>query len=49
VILCPFLTQKIPEDIWQQTLCLIVHPGIEGDRGLHRWIGRSVKTLANGA
>ncbi len=33
VILCPFLTQKIPEDIWQDYLCLIVHPGIEGDRG----------------
>ncbi|PCK09583.1 MAG: hypothetical protein COA42_03490 [Alteromonadaceae bacterium] len=33
VVLCPFLTQKIPEDIWQQYLCLIVHPGIEGDRG----------------
>lgn len=33
VILCPFLTQKIPEDIYQKYLCLIVHPGIEGDRG----------------
>lgn len=33
VILCPFLTQKIPEDIYRNYLCLIVHPGIEGDRG----------------
>lgn len=33
VILCPFLTQRIPEDIWRNNLCLIVHPGIEGDRG----------------
>ena len=33
LILCPFLTQRIPDDIWQNTLCLIVHPGIEGDRG----------------
>lgn len=33
LILCPFLTQRIPEDIWQNNLCLIVHPGIEGDRG----------------
>lgn len=33
LILCPFLTHRIPEDIWQQHKCLIVHPGIEGDRG----------------
>ncbi|WP_428243624.1 enoyl-CoA hydratase-related protein [Gynuella sp.] len=33
IIICPFLTQRIPEDIWRQYLCLIVHPGIEGDRG----------------
>ncbi|WP_394203173.1 hydrogenase maturation protein [Marinagarivorans algicola] len=33
LILCPFLTHRIPEDIWQQYKCLIVHPGIEGDRG----------------
>ncbi len=33
VILCPFLTQKIPEDIYRNYICLIVHPGIEGDRG----------------
>lgn len=33
LILCPFLTQRIPDDIWKSTLCLIVHPGIEGDRG----------------
>ena len=33
VIVCPFLTQRIPADIWQNYLCLIVHPGIEGDQG----------------
>ena len=33
LILCPFLTHRIPEDIWQAHKCLIVHPGIEGDRG----------------
>lgn len=33
VILCPFLTQRIPDDICENNLCLIVHPGIEGDRG----------------
>lgn len=33
LIVCPFLTHRIPEDIWQKHRCLIVHPGIEGDRG----------------
>ncbi|BCG63632.1 MAG: putative two-component system protein, hydrogenase maturation factor HypX/HoxX [Methyloprofundus sp.] len=33
LILCPFLTQKIPADIYEHYKCLIVHPGIEGDRG----------------
>ena len=33
LILCPFLTHRIPDDIWQTYRCLIVHPGIEGDRG----------------
>lgn len=33
LIICPFLQQKIPEEIWTDYVCLIVHPGIEGDRG----------------
>jgi putative two-component system hydrogenase maturation factor HypX/HoxX len=33
LIVCPYLTHRIPEDIWQNHRCLIVHPGIEGDRG----------------
>jgi len=33
LIICPFLTHRIPEDIWRSHRCLIVHPGIEGDRG----------------
>lgn len=33
LILCPFLKHAVPEKIWQHHLCLIVHPGIEGDRG----------------
>ncbi|VUD61996.1 4-chlorobenzoyl coenzyme A dehalogenase-2 [Thalassocella blandensis] len=33
VIVCPFLTQRIPEQVWSQFPCLIVHPGIEGDKG----------------
>lgn len=33
LILCPFLKHAVPENIWRFHLCLIVHPGIEGDRG----------------
>ena len=33
LIICPFLKDKIPEDIWRNHACIIVHPGIKGDRG----------------
>lgn len=33
IIICPFLKHRVPESIWKTKLCLIVHPGIEGDRG----------------
>lgn len=33
LIVCPFLKQRIPDSIWKHRVCLIVHPGIEGDRG----------------
>ncbi len=35
LIICPFLTKKVPEEVYtnKSVPCLIVHPGIEGDRG----------------
>jgi len=33
LILAPYLKRAIPEDIWRNYVCLIVHPGIKGDRG----------------
>ena len=33
LILAPFLKRAIPERIWRRRRCLIVHPGIVGDRG----------------
>ena len=33
VILAPFLKRRIPESVWARTVCLVVHPGIPGDRG----------------
>jgi len=35
LIFCPFLTKKVPEEIYKaQRPCVIVHPGIKGDRGI---------------
>ncbi|MBS1144840.1 MAG: hydrogenase maturation protein [Proteobacteria bacterium] len=33
LIIAPFLKRAIPESIWSQHCCLIVHPGPVGDRG----------------
>jgi putative two-component system protein, hydrogenase maturation factor HypX/HoxX len=33
LIVCPFLKTLIPESIWAEHPCLIVHPGPIGDRG----------------
>jgi putative two-component system hydrogenase maturation factor HypX/HoxX len=33
VIVAPYLKSVIPESIWRSYTCLIVHPGIRGDRG----------------
>ena len=37
LIICPFLTKRVPAEVWgdETTPCLIVHPGIEGDQGMH--------------
>jgi putative two-component system hydrogenase maturation factor HypX/HoxX len=33
LILCPYLTRRIPQELYENYRCLIVHPGIKGDRG----------------
>jgi putative two-component system protein, hydrogenase maturation factor HypX/HoxX len=33
LILAPMLKIAIPEEVWSRYLCLIVHPGVKGDRG----------------
>jgi putative two-component system hydrogenase maturation factor HypX/HoxX len=33
LILCPFLTRRLPRELYERYKCLIVHPGIKGDRG----------------
>jgi putative two-component system protein, hydrogenase maturation factor HypX/HoxX len=33
LVIAPFLKRAIPESIWASCRCLVVHPGIKGDRG----------------
>lgn len=33
LIIAPFLKRRIPDDIWRNHMCFIIHPGIPGDRG----------------
>ena len=33
LIVAPYLRRAIPESVWSRHICLIVHPGIVGDRG----------------
>nr|MBS0021527.1 hydrogenase maturation protein [Gammaproteobacteria bacterium] len=33
LILCPYLKERVPKDIWCKHICIVVHPGIIGDRG----------------
>ncbi len=33
LIVAPFLKRAIPHGVWRENVCLIVHPGIVGDRG----------------
>jgi putative two-component system hydrogenase maturation factor HypX/HoxX len=33
LILAPFLKRAIPESVWSRYRCLVVHPGVVGDRG----------------
>jgi putative two-component system hydrogenase maturation factor HypX/HoxX len=33
LVIAPLLKRAIPEAVWRDTVCLVVHPGIVGDRG----------------
>ena len=33
LIVAPYLRRAIPDSIWKRHICLVVHPGIVGDRG----------------
>ena len=33
LVVAPFLKRAIPESVWRRRRCIVVHPGIVGDRG----------------
>jgi putative two-component system protein, hydrogenase maturation factor HypX/HoxX len=33
VLICPFLRDRVPEDVWRSYLTIVIHPGPPGDRG----------------
>ena len=33
LIVAPYLRRALPESVWSRHICLIVHPGVVGDRG----------------
>jgi putative two-component system protein, hydrogenase maturation factor HypX/HoxX len=33
LVLAPFMKRRIPQSVWSRRPCLVVHPGIPGDRG----------------
>ena len=33
LIVAPFLKRRIPESVWRNHRCIVIHPGIVGDRG----------------
>jgi len=33
LVIAPFLKRAIPEPVWRSRVCLVLHPGIPGDRG----------------
>jgi putative two-component system hydrogenase maturation factor HypX/HoxX len=33
LIICPFLKDRLPASVYEDHICLIVHPGVMGDKG----------------
>ena len=33
LLIAPYLQRAIPETVWRRLVCLVVHPGVVGDRG----------------
>ena len=33
LVICPFLRERVPEDVWRSRPTIVIHPGPQGDRG----------------
>jgi putative two-component system protein, hydrogenase maturation factor HypX/HoxX len=33
LVVAPFLKRRIPDSVWRRVRCIVIHPGIRGDRG----------------
>ena len=33
LVIAPFLKRRIPDSVWRKHRCIVIHPGIRGDRG----------------
>ncbi len=33
LVIAPFLKRRIPDAVWKRQRCIVIHPGIRGDRG----------------
>ena len=33
LVVAPFLKRRIPESVWRRHRCIVIHPGVRGDRG----------------
>jgi putative two-component system hydrogenase maturation factor HypX/HoxX len=33
LVVAPFLKRRIPDSVWRRHRCIVIHPGIRGDRG----------------
>ena len=49
LIVCPFLRERVPDDLWMRYRTIIIHPGPIGDRGPPPWTGRSPMVRQRGA
>ena len=49
LIVAPFLKRAIPESVWRNRRCIVVHPGIGAIAGRRRSTGRCSRARRSGA
>ena len=49
LVLCPYLTARVPEQVWRTVPTVVIRPGPVGVLGRRRWTGRSPGAPRRGA